>query len=385
MALNQTQASIPAMVLQRIAANGSATILRKKDRGIWKPVSWSELGTRMRHAGMALKAVGFRPGDLAAVLAESRPEWVTTDLGVLGAGGVSLGIPPDSSPEQVAHIVRDSGCRVLFVENEEQLDKALAAREQCPALRHIVIFDMTGLRDFDDAACESFTAFLARGATQDEADSRTWEDGIAAVTEKHPALLQISPDPTGGAGRTLTHGEVLRRLANARTRLATQAGDQRLALLPMSDLGERVFGLYYALDTGIISNYLENPETATEDLQQVQPTVLGADAAIWTRLHDRATRSAAAATPLQRMMYRWALAAGRRGGPAAWLARALVLRQVRRELGLARLRLAYAGGALAPEISFWTAALGIRVIPVGGEPAATSAASKGYGAITVEA
>jgi long-chain acyl-CoA synthetase len=144
--------------------------------------------------------------------------------------------------------------------------------------------------------------------------------------------------------------------------LQLRPGDERLALLPMSDVMERVLGLYLSLETRIVSNYLENPDTAVENLQEVQPTVLATDARIWQMLHDRIETAAAAATHVQRMLYRCAIATAARGGAAAWLARAAVLHAVKREIGLGRLRVAYAGGTrVAPETERWAAALGIRI------------------------
>ena len=132
----------------------------------------------------------------------------------------------------------------------------------------------------------------------------------------------------------LTHGDALHLIANARSLLPLRAGDERLALLPMCHVMERVLGLYLALDARVISNYLENPDTVIENLQEVQPTVLATDPRIWQLLHARVGNAAAGATRMQRMLYRWAIAAGARGGPAAVLARFCVLRAVRRELGL---------------------------------------------------
>lgn len=381
MALNPA-GSIPALILQRAAAQPDATILRKKDRGIWKSVAWSALATGIRHAGLGLKAVGFAPGDAAGVLAETRPEWVTADLAILGAGGVSLGIPPDTAPDDTAAMLRDTGCRVLFVENEEQLDKALAARDRCPALRHIVILDMAGLRDFADPACESFAALLARGAEHDAKDGRAWESGVAAITDKHPALLH----PHANGARTLTHGEVLRRVSDTVARLGLHPRDERVALLPMADPLERICGLYCALDACVVSNYLENPDTVIENLQEVQPTVLGGDAAIWSRLHERVTRAASGATLVQRSLYRWAVAAGRHHGAPSAVARALVLQAARRELGLARLRCAYIGaGALPPNVAAWAAAFGIEITRIDADGARAQAADRTHGAATVEA
>jgi long-subunit acyl-CoA synthetase (AMP-forming) len=83
-----------------------------------------------------------------------------------------------------------------------------------------------------------------------------------------------------------------------RDRLGVQSGDERLAVLPMSDQAERVLGLYVALDAGIVSNYLESSETGRENLQEVKPTLFGADAEAWTRLHARITAAADAATAI---------------------------------------------------------------------------------------
>ena len=93
--------------------------------------------------------------------------------------------------------------------------------------------------------------------------------------------------PRSGASRTLTHGDVLHLIANARSLLSLRVGDERLALLPMCHVMERVLGLYLSLDARVISNYLENPDTAIENLQEMQPTMLATDPRIWQLLHGR--------------------------------------------------------------------------------------------------
>ena len=360
--------TIPAMVVDRAAAHGAEVILRKKDHGIWKAVTWSELDVHSREVGMGLKAIGFGPGDIACVLAETRPEWVFVDLGILGACGVCGGIDPADEPEQIGQALQQSGCRVLFVENDEQLDKVLLVRDRCPTLQRIVIFDMKGLRDFADPLCESFQAFIARGVEHDRAHSDAWHVGIGAITAEQPAVLLFPHGGIAGKGRVLTHGDVLHLIANARSLLKPHAGDERLALLPMCHVMERVFGLYLALDARAVSNYLENPDTVMENLQEVQPTMLGTDPRFWELLHARATNAASGATRLQRLLYRGAIATAQRGGLQASLARLGVLRAVRRELGLNRLRHAYIGAASLPsEIGRWAKALGIAIQQIDGQ------------------
>jgi long-chain acyl-CoA synthetase len=370
--------TIPALVAERIAAHGSEIVLRKKHRGIWQATTWEQLGQRVREIGMGLKAIGFRPGDVACVIAETCPEWVHIDLGILGAGGVSGGIHPEQEAEPLGQVLHDAQCRVLFVENDEQLDKVLLVRDRCPTLRRIVIIDTKGLRDFADPMCESLQSFVARAAGDDG-----WDAGIAAIAAEQPAVLLL---PRSGASQTLTHGDALHLIANARSLLSLRVGDERLALLPMCHVVERVLGLYLSLDARMISNYLENPDTAIENLQELQPTVLATDPRIWQLLHGRTSNAVAGATGLQRMLYRGAIAAGTRGGPVASLTRLCVLRAVRRELGLSRLRCAYIGGStLAPDIERWTAALGIAIQHIDGKAARGPALDARYQALMQEA
>jgi long-chain acyl-CoA synthetase len=371
--------TIPALLAARVAAHAGEIILRKKHRGIWQAESWAQLGAHVREVGMALKAIGFRPGEVACVLADTRPEFVHVDLGIQCAGGVSGALNPADEPDALGAALQQSDCRALFVENEEQLDKVLLVRAQCPTIERIVIFDMKGLRDFADPMCESFQVFVARGVEHDRAHPGAWDASIPAVAADQPAVLL----PKGGV---LTHSDALHLIANARARLNPRVGDERLALLPMCQMMERVFGLYLALDARAISNYLENPDTVMENLQEVQPTMLGTDLQAWQRLHARATDAATAATRLQRRLYRMAVAAGAQRGPQAALARFCVLRAVRRELGLSRLRHAYIVAATLPaEIERWARALGITIRQIDGEPMRGVAVDARYRALMEEA
>jgi long-chain acyl-CoA synthetase len=350
-------ASVPAMVAQQAHAHATETIMRRKDRGIWKAVTWAHLADQVKQIGGAVLAAQISHGDIAAIISETRPEAAYADLAIQGAGAASIMIHPDDANDRIEHILHSSGCRLLFVEGEEQLDKVLPLRQRCPALSRIVIFDMKGLREFSDPACMSLDAFVA--GCPFAAD---WEASIKSVTADQPAVLLFPRDGTSPIGRTLSHREILRMIGTAAQRLSPRPHDERLAVLRMADVTERIWGLYLALATRSISNYLESPETAVENLQELQPTVLGADAEAWAHLHARATGSAKAATRLQRLAYGWALRAGRLGGGSAALAGTLVLHAVRRELGLNKVRLAYvAGEPIGGATLDWARSLGIAI------------------------
>jgi long-chain acyl-CoA synthetase len=354
--MDQPPTSIPALVSQRATSRGGEIILRTKDRGIWKAITWSALDARVREIGTALLEAGFGRGDVVAILSETRPEAVYADLAILGCGAASVAIEPDDDPDRVCHQLSSSGSRLAFVENEEQLDKVLSIRNRCPALSRIVVFDMKGLRDFADASCVGLGALARAG------DWAALDIATKAIEAGHPAVIQFPRGEGSGLGQTLTHGDLMHMVGAARARLPIQPSDERLAVSRLADITERVWGLYLALATRCISNYPERPDTAIENLRELQPTVLGADAAVWDHLRTLAANQAKGATAMQRLAYEWALRAGRVGGPRERLADLLVLRAVRREFGLNKLRLAYVGGApVGPAAMDWARSLGITI------------------------
>ncbi len=375
--------SLPAMVWARVRADGGRPILREKQRGIWRTVTWAELGERMRAIAQGLRAIGFKPGEVACVLAETHAEWVYADLGIQGAGGIAAGIYPTAGTELVADILRDCAARIVFVDNEEQLDKALDARNVCPALERIVVLDMKGLRDLVDPMCESLDAFLARGKAHARADSLAWEAGLETIRPDHLAVLLYTAGTTGAPkGAMLSHRIILAQVEHAARLLGQHEGDERLAFMPMGHVMERVLGLYLALHTGTIGNYVESADTVLENLQEVRPTVLAAAPHVWERFHARVSLASGAAGALQRSLFRWAMAAGRRradmrlGGRdvppwtalETWVLSRLVLGNARRELGLDRLRLALIGGApVSAELIRWFMAFGVELTEIYGQ------------------
>jgi long-chain acyl-CoA synthetase len=350
----ELSATIPALLRQQVATYGSETILRVKYRGIWKAITWSELDARVREIGQGLRAAGVTRGDVIAVLSETRPDFVYADLAILSCGGVSLAIHPEEDTPRVGEILRDAGAVCAIVEGEEQLDKVLSIRPGCPKLRLIVIVDMKGLREFHDPTCISLPGLIENGTGQPD-----WTASVASVcAEQTAALVQ----PSTGALQAFSHAELSRLIDVAAETLGVRSGDERLAVLPMCDPTERVLGLYLALKHRVVSNYLENPETATENLREVKPTVFGANREAWERLHARIVSMVDNATSVQKLLYKWAMALGMRGGLFAALANFLVLPAIRDELGFGRLRVAFVGdGNISPEVDQWARAMKIVV------------------------
>ena len=223
--MDQPIASMPALIARNAQSHGNRTILRIKHRGIWKTVTWTQLAGRVAQIGAALLAAGLGHGDVAAILAETSPEAVYADLAIQGCGAASVAIDPDGDADRVCHVLSSSGSRMAFVENEEQLDKVLAVRDRCPALSRIVVFDMKGLRDFADASCTGFSAFIEAG------EAVAWTDSVRTLAADTPAVIQFPRGQDFGLARTLTHGDIVHMTCVARARLPLRDTDNRLVVV----------------------------------------------------------------------------------------------------------------------------------------------------------
>src|SRR5258708_31531169 len=90
---------------------GDRPAIREKKFGIWQPTSWRQWLQISRDIAYALHDIGFKPGDVASIIANAVPEWVYADMGILCAGGVPSPIYPTDSPAQAEHPINDSATR----------------------------------------------------------------------------------------------------------------------------------------------------------------------------------------------------------------------------------------------------------------------------------
>src|SRR6266481_1912683 len=172
--------TIAKSLLLAAETRGDRPAIREKKFGIWQPTSWRQWLQISREIAYGLHATGFRPGDVASIIANAVPEWVFADIGILCAGGVSSGIYPTDSASQVEYLVNDSTTRVIFAEDEEQLDKILSCRARCPSLQKIVIFDMEGLNGFSDPMVMSLAEFTGLGRNHILGREALWGEMVAS-------------------------------------------------------------------------------------------------------------------------------------------------------------------------------------------------------------
>ena len=368
--------SIPALLFEQERTRGHDLSLRYKSLGIWRRVSWVEYAAQVRKVAAALLAFGLRPRENAAVLGENCPEWLYSDLGVMAAGGATAGIYPTCAAEQVQHVLSNCEARIVFVENEEQLEKVLAILDQTRVER-VVVWDEKGLWGFDDPRVVLFADFLREGEKLLVARPSAVEERLAAVVPSDIAMLIYTSGTTGPPkGAMISHANALFMADALISATGARRDDDLVSYLPLAHIYENLGTVLEHLRMGYVVNFVESMETLFANLREVSPTYFASVPRIWEKLASTIELRMQDSTLLKRGAWRAALALSRRwvrarragrGTPVLSAAHALaswtVFGPLKHRLGFDRTRLAVSGAAPAsPELFEFYEALGIPLL-----------------------
>jgi long-chain acyl-CoA synthetase len=374
--------TIPAMFWNAVEKRGPQIWMRQKELGIWRAWTWTQAADAVREIAGGLMSLGFARGDTASVMSNTVVEWVLADLAILSCGGVSNGIYPTDAAAQVHYVCEDSRTSIQFVEDDEQLDKALAVRDRLPGLKKIVVFDMEGLRGLHDPGVMSLDELLALGRDYIAAHPDELMQRVKACRPEDLAILVYTSGTTGKPkGAMHSHHGLVYTVRGYNTLVAQDEHDERMCFLPLCHIAERVGGEYFALYTGAVLNFVENPETVPENVREISPTVLTAVPRVWEKFYSAVMIALKEAGPLQQAAYAWGVGVGTRiadkvlaGQPVDaflkfkfTLARWIALNNVRKLIGIHRARFLVTGAApISPGLVKWYLSLGVPMLEVWG-------------------
>jgi long-chain acyl-CoA synthetase len=333
------------------------TLNYKRD-GRWLAISSDEMLGRARYIAGGLYSLGVRHGDRVAILSESRPEWTLTDAGCSFATAINVPIYPTLTPPQVRYILKDSGARVLVLQNEEKFVQIREILSQCPAVEHLVFFEKPaeGMPGMSLAELEK----QGRELEEQQPDLIT---KIAHQVEPNELATIIYTSGTTGEpkGVMLTHSNLVSNMIDASSHFSFSNDDVALSVLPLSHIFERQ-AMYMYLYHGVAVYYAESLEMMGPNLREVRPTILVGVPRIFEKIYARIRERVAAKGRIHFALLSWAVSVatdygkfmvkGKRMPGLLALKRRLASRLVFskwREAFGGRIRVLVSGGAALPE------------------------------------
>ena len=370
--------TLPKLFLKRCQNLGERTSHREKDIGIWLSYSWRDYLEHARLIGHGLLSLGLKRGEVVSILSEDNKEWVYCDLAAQCVGGIASGIYTTDSAKQLAYLVNDSDSRFLFVENDEQLDKFLTVRDEMPSLAKVIVFNREGLHDYHDDQVLFIQELYDLGRVHSKQNPGLFEAEIARSTPEDIAILVYTSGTTGQPnGAMISQKNIMYSLSIGPHTVPVYATDDQVCFLPLCHILERLFSVMLPIAFKSTVNFAESPETVFDNVQEVSPHTFTAVPRVWEKMYSRISIMAGDATPFGRWAFNRAIAAGlaradlvEEGKPVSGLTalcyriwNTLVLKNIRRMIGMDRLRRGGSGAApISPELLRWYQAIGINLL-----------------------
>ena len=362
-----------------------AVALREKYLGLWREITFGDYWDSVQTVAHAFLALGIEPGDRIAVHSENRPEWVFADVAAVAVRAASMGLYPTNPAPEVQYLLADSGARILIAEDQEQVDKALAVKDELPDLAHVVYLEPRGIRNrYDDPLLMSWAEFIDLGRGHRQEHPQAVDERMADAAGDDLATLVYTSGTTGppkGAMLSVSNIDFATRIGIERGGFVEPPPgpeDFILSYLPLCHVYERLFSVWFGLGTGATINFAESIETIQQDLREVQPTVFQSVPRIYEKMYAAVLVRAASASRLKRLNYTvWMKTADRIGEKLveregnhtvatrvmSGLGSVFLFRALKERLGLRRCRHAISAAApIAPEILRFFMGIGVPLL-----------------------
>ncbi len=371
------RSTFPRLLLEHAKARPNAAAMREKEYGIWQTTTWADLALLVRRLACGLAHAGVQRGDHIVVVGENRPRLYASMLAAQSLGAVPVPLYQDAAATEYRFPINNAEVGYAIVEDQEQVDKMLELRPDCPTLRRIWFDDPRGLRNYAEPGLDSIDALVAAGRAHDEANARLFDAEVEGCQPDDVAALFFTSGTTGNPkGVVHTHYTLLdRAAAGARFDKLTNR-EEVLAYLPPAWIGQNIFSYAQWLACGYIVNCPESAETAAIDLKEVGPTYYFAPPRVFEALLTTVTIRMEDAGAVKKWLFKHFMAVATSVGPTLMagepvslanrlsyrLGDLLVYGPLRNTLGFSRVRVAYtAGEAIGPDLFTFYRSIGINL------------------------
>lgn len=369
--------TFPQLLLKHATERPTAPALREKEYGIWQTHSWADLVRLVEQVAAGLHLAGLKRHEHMVVIGANRPRLYATMLAAQSLGAIPVPLYQDAVAAECIFPLNNAEVRFCLVEDQEQVDKLLEIREQCPQISNIYFDDPRGLRNYQEQGLASLDSLIEAGAAHVAKHPQWFRAEVAKASPDDVAAMFFTSGTTGNPkGVVHTHSTLLDRASAGAEFDKLTSSEEVLAYLPPAWIGQNIFSYAQWLACGYVVNCPESASTVTIDLKEVGPTYYFAPPRIFEGLLTSVMIRMEDAGVLKRKMFHACMAVAKRVGPALMdgetvgtldrikyaLGNLLVYGPLRNNLGFSRVRVAYtAGEAIGPDLFTFYRSIGINL------------------------
>jgi long-chain acyl-CoA synthetase len=277
--------------------------LATKKNGVWEKTSSEEYIAKANAVSRALLRMGVQKDDkIALITSTNRTEWNIMDIGILQTGAQNVPIYPTIAEEDYEYILNHSGSIYCFVSDTEVLQKVNAIKANVPTLKEVFSFD-------EIAGCKHWTELLTLGA--DESNQAEVEAKKESIHTDDLATIIYTSGTTGKPkGVMLSHKNIVSNVLDSAPRIPFDAGNSTaLSFLPICHIFERMI-LYIYQYYGVSVYFGESIEKISDNLKEVQPTVITAVPRLLEKVYDKIYAKGGELTGIKKKLFFWAIDLG---------------------------------------------------------------------------
>ncbi|MEW5782370.1 MAG: AMP-dependent synthetase/ligase [Pseudomonadota bacterium] len=369
--------TFPRLMLAHARERGDRPAIREKDLGIWQSWTWAQAAREVRGMACGLAELGFKRGDRLAIIGDNRPRLYWAMCAAQMLGGIPVPLYQDAVAQEMTFVLQDAGIHIAIVEDQEQVDKLLEIKAQCPELQHIVYDDPRGMRHYTQAFLHGLDEVIAAGKIHDENQPDFLDGEIALGRPEDVSIILYTSGTTGKPkGVCQTHASFIAAARGGCGFDGLSETDEVLSYLPMAWVGDHLFSFAQALVAGFTVNCPESGDTVMNDMREIGPTFYFAPPRVFENLLTQVMIRMEDAGRLKRAMFDYFMKVAKRcgadildGKPVSTkdrllyaLGEVLVYGPLRNVLGMSRIRVAYtAGAAIGPDLFRFYRSIGINL------------------------
>ncbi|MBI4985901.1 MAG: AMP-binding protein [Rhodocyclales bacterium] len=369
--------TFPRLLMHHARVRGARPAMREKDLGIWQTWSWSQVAEETQAFASGLAQLGFLRGDRLAIIGDNRPHLYGSMLSAQMLGGIPVPMYQDAVAAEMLFVLQDAGIHIAFVEDQEQVDKLLEIKDQCPELLHIVYDDPRGLNHYTQPFLHSFDEIVAAGRIRNQNQPEFIAAEIAQGRTDDVSVMLYTSGTTGKPkGVCQSHHAFIASARGGAEFDGLRDTDDILSYLPMAWVGDHLFSIAQAIYAGFTVNCPESGDTVLTDLREIGPTYYFAPPRVFENMLTQVMIRMEDAGAIKRGMFHYFMDVAKRcgaeildGKPVSAsdrllyaLGNLLVYGPLRNVLGMTRIRVAYtAGAAIGPDLCRFYRSIGINL------------------------